>query len=157
MKLTQKETSLLSDLKSQEQICIEKYKKYSCEACDENLKNLLNQISQKEQQHFDSITQIISGTVPQTNSSSGGGQQDLLQQTTSMVSKCNEQDKQKDKYLCSDLLATEKYVSSVYDMSIFEFTKKDLRNVLNHIQKEEQEHGEMIYNYMSANGMYQTQ
>ena len=34
MTLTQKETSLLSDLKSQEQLCIDKYQRYSDEACD---------------------------------------------------------------------------------------------------------------------------
>ncbi|WP_334307029.1 spore coat protein [Intestinibacter bartlettii] len=29
-----------------------------------------------------------------------------------------------------------------------------MRQVLNHIQKEEQEHGEEIYNYMNKHGMY---
>ena len=34
---------------------------------------------------------------------------------------------------------------------------KNVRQVLNHIQKEEQEHGEKIYNYMASHGMYQVQ
>ncbi|WP_334299750.1 spore coat protein [Terrisporobacter sp.] len=29
-----------------------------------------------------------------------------------------------------------------------------MRQVLNHIQKEEQDHGEKIYNYMNQHGMY---
>jgi len=29
-----------------------------------------------------------------------------------------------------------------------------MRDALNHIQKEEQEHGKMLYDYMSVNGMY---
>ena len=59
-----------------------------------------------------------------------------------------------DKMLCQDSLSTEKYVSSTYDTTIFEFRDTNARQVLNHIQKEEQEHGEKIYNYMSQHGMY---
>ena len=46
-----------------------------------------------------------------------------------------------------------KYVSATYNTSVFEFAQPKLRNVLNHIQKEEQEHGLKIYQYMSANNM----
>ena len=60
-----------------------------------------------------------------------------------------------DKMLCSDALSTEKFVSSTYNTAIFEFRDKNIRQVLNHIQKEEQEHGEKIFNYMSSHGMYQ--
>lgn len=59
-----------------------------------------------------------------------------------------------DKFLCQDSLSTEKHVSSTYNTAIFEFRDKNIRNVLNHIQKEEQEHGEQIYNYMHQHGMY---
>ena len=31
---------------------------------------------------------------------------------------------------------------------------ENVRNILNHIQKEEQNHGKMIYDYMKANNMY---
>lgn len=61
---------------------------------------------------------------------------------------------QDDKILCTDLLSTEKYVSSTYNTAIFEFRDENVRNVLNHIQKEEQEHGKKIYDYMSSHGMY---
>ena len=59
-----------------------------------------------------------------------------------------------DKMLCQDCLSTEKYVSSTYNTAIFEFKDKNVRQVLNHIQKEEQEHGEKLYNYMSQHNMY---
>jgi hypothetical protein len=52
-----------------------------------------------------------------------------------------------------DALDTEKHVSSVYDTCIFEFTDAGARQALNHIQKEEQEHGQMLYDYMAAHGM----
>ena len=63
-------------------------------------------------------------------------------------------EKQADAYLCQDALGTEKHVSSVYDVSIFEFASPQARQVLNHLQAEEQQHGEMIYAYMKKNGMY---
>ena len=41
---SQKEMSLLQDLKSAEEICIEKYSKYASEASAPELKNLLTQL-----------------------------------------------------------------------------------------------------------------
>ena len=52
MTLTQKENSLLSDLKSQEQLCIEKYTKYSSLAHDPELKNLISTVAQKQGASF---------------------------------------------------------------------------------------------------------
>ena len=52
-----------------------------------------------------------------------------------------------------DALDTEKHVSGVYDTCIFEFTDAGARQALNHIQKEEQEHGQMLYDYMACHGM----
>lgn len=155
MNLTQKETSLLSDMKEQEKICIEKYAKASAEACDSQLKTLFNQLGQQEQTHLNTLNQISSGTVPSMQAGSGG-QQQQQQQTSSQSYNYSgsEQDKQKDSFLCSDLLSTEKHVSSVYNTAIFEFRDHNVRTALNHIQKEEQQHGEEIYNYMSQNGMY---
>ena len=48
MTLTQKETGLLNDLKSQEQICIEKYGKYAETAHDPELKQLFTQLQSNE-------------------------------------------------------------------------------------------------------------
>ena len=62
-----------------------------------------------------------------------------------------------DKEMCTDVLMTEKYVSGEYDTAIFEFTNPQVRQILNHIQKEEQQHGEKIFNYMQSNGMYNVQ
>ncbi len=152
MELTQKETSLLKDMKGQEQTCVEKYGRYASEACDGQLKNLFTQLGQIEQQHLNTINQMMSGTVPSMQA--GGSQQQQQSSTPTYTASGSEQNKQKDSYLCTDALSTEKHVSSVYDTGIFEFKDSNIRNVLNHIQKEEQQHGEQIYNYMSQNGMY---
>ncbi len=153
MNLNQKETSLLKDLKEQEQICIEKYKRHASEASDNQLKSLFTNLSNAEQQHLNTINQILDGGVPSMNS---GGNQDQKQLSFAKTYYASDKspDKQKDCYLCNDLLSTEKHVSSAYDTSVFEFRDTGVRDALNHIQKEEQEHGEQIYNYMSQNGMY---
>jgi len=152
MQFTQKETSLLKDLKEAEQTCVEKYKNYSGQAHDGQLKGLFTQISQKEQQHLDTINQIMGGTVPSMQS--GGGSQPQLSFTPVYAATPADPNKQKDSFLCTDLLSTEKHVSSVYNTAIFEFKDSNVLNALNHIQKEEQQHGEQIFNYMTQNGMY---
>lgn len=151
MQLTQKEQTLLKDLKGQEKLCVEKYTKYASNALDPQLKELFTSIANVEQQHLNTITQIENGTVPQSNS---GSAQTVKNTFTSNYGMGDTPDKQADCYLCSDLLADEKHVSGLYNTCIFEFNDKQIRDTLNHIQKEEQEHGKAIYDYMSVNNMY---
>ena len=75
MMWTQKEASLLEDLKAQEKLCIEKYGKYAQQAKDPQLKQLFSQIQQTEQQHEQTVTQMLNGTIPQMNPQAGGQQQ----------------------------------------------------------------------------------
>jgi spore coat protein CotF len=100
----------------------------------------------------------------QSGSKQSGGQQSM--QMSSQQTKMTQQQpfqpqgnsagySKSDKDLCTDMLMTEKYVSGSYDTAIFEFRDPQVRNILNHIQKEEQQHGEAIFNYMENNGMYQ--
>lgn len=159
LNLNSKERMLLQDEKKHEELCIEKYNKYSEIASNPELKNLFSQLSEKEKQHLNTINLMLSGVLPNTNSGQGGKQQN--QQSNNQSS--NEQklnyyqsqtDFNNDKMLCQDSLSGEKYVSSTYDTAIFEFRDTNARQVLNHIQKEEQEHGEKIYNYMEQYRMY---
>lgn len=149
MQLSQKETELLKDLKGQEKLCVDKYTKHASEAHDPQLKNLFSQIAQVEQQHLETVTQMNQGTV-----SSGSGGQSSPSMTFSAYYTGESNDKTADQFLCSDLLTTEKHASHLYDTCIFEFKDENARNVLNRIQKEEQEHGKMIYDYMQTNNMY---
>lgn len=155
--LTTKERLLLEDEKSHETLCISKYNDYSNRAKCQELKGLFSSLAQNEQQHLDSINQILNGTVPNVNSGNQNSQNQQMAQDTMPNLKNNMSSQtydENDKMLCQDTLATEKYVSDTYNTSIFEFRDKDIRQVLNHIQKEEQEHGEQIYNYMSQHNMY---
>lgn len=153
MQLTQKESTLIKDLKSQEQLCIDKYTKYSSAAKDKQLQSLFSEIATTEQGHLDTLTQIESGTIPQM-SSGGAGYSQGMTVFASTYNTTPTPDKAADEYLCKDTLTMEKHVSSVYDTSIFEFCNKELRDILNHIQKEEQEHGKKLFDYMSTNAMY---
>ena len=153
MKLTQKESMLLQDLKTSEEICIEKYGQYAEKAEDQALKDLFLTIRAKEEEHLDTINTLMGGTVPLM----GGGQQG--QSGQSQGSKpgdgqaAQKSGSKSDEYLLKDALDTEKHVSAVYDTCIFEFTDPGARQALNYIQKEEQEHGQMLYDYMAAHGM----
>ncbi len=84
------------------------------------------------------------GARSQNTSNSGGSSN-----SSNSVTDC-------DKNMCTDMLMTEKHISKNYDTTIFECTNTQMRNVLNHIQKEEQEHGDKIYNFMSQKGWYPT-
>lgn len=151
LNLTQKERMLLEDQKSHEEICIKKYNDYANQATDPQLKQLFTDHASQEQEHLNSINSMLQGQVPSTNQQQA--QQAPKQQFTPAPGGPN----QEDAFLCSDLLATEKYVSSTYNTTIFEFKDTNARQALNHIQKEEQEHGEEIFNYMESQGMYNTQ
>ena len=149
---TQKETSFLQDLKKQEQLCVQKYRQYASDAHDPELSRLFDAIGAQEQEHVQTIDSMIGGTLPQVNAGGPPKPQAPAQPTQAVVPN---PDTQKDAYLCEDALSMEKHVSSEYDTAIFEFMTPQARNVLNHIQKEEQQHGEVLFQYMNTNGMYQ--
>ncbi|MBQ2201285.1 MAG: ferritin-like domain-containing protein [Clostridia bacterium] len=152
MKLTQKETTLLKDLKASEELCIEKYGTYAERAENPELKQLFETIRGHELKHLQTIESLMQGTVPMI----GGGNQQQQQNQQSGSPCCDECDRKmskNDEYLVRDALDTEKHVSSVYDTCIFEFTDAGARDALNHIQKEEQQHGKQLYDYMSCHGM----
>ena len=151
MTLTPKENSLLSDLKSQEKLCIEKYGKYENEACDPALKILFSSIKTTEENHLTTINRILNGEEVAMTEPAPKAKDEKANLPESSASG---EEKTRDSFLCADALAMEKHVSSVYDIAIFEFSSPTLRDTLNHIQKEEQNHGKELYDYMSKNNMY---
>lgn len=152
MMWTQKEASLLEDLKTQEQLCVEKYQKYAQQAGDPELKNLFETIRGVEEQHLQTVTGMINGQEPPQQSSQQN--QQLSWQPPQQGQPAGTPQWQQDAYLCQDAINTEKHVSGTYDTAVFEFRAPAARQILNDIQSAEQRHGEMIYAYMSRNGMY---
>jgi spore coat protein CotF len=162
LQLSQKEKLLLQDQQAHEEICIQKYTSYAQQATDPKLKQLFNSHAQQEQTHYDTVGQILQGQVPnmeQGQQQGGQGQQmginlgmGLSQSHFGLSQGSND-----DQALCQDMLMTEKHVSGSYDTTIFECQDANVRQALNHIQKEEQQHGEGIFNYMKQKGWYQPQ
>ena len=132
MILTEQETMLLNDLKQQEELCRDKYAFYSSEAKDPELKQLFEVIQKEEAEHYDTISSLLSGDTPDVGIAAP---------------------KKHDALLCSDSISSEKYVSSAYNNDLFSFASPKVRQILNHIQTEEQQHAEMIYRYKTANQM----
>ena len=151
LNFTQKEKMLLEDQKTHEQVRVDKYNNYASQAQDPQLRALFQGYAQQENQHLDSIKQMLNGQLPAMNQ--GNQQQSSLIPSKVQGAMAN----QSDAALCNDMLMTEKYVSDAYNTAIFEFVDSNVRQVLNHIQKEEQQHGEGIFNYMNTNGMYNPQ
>ena len=125
------------------------------------MKQLFNQFGSQEQQHYNTINQLLQGQ--QVNVQAGQGQQQGQQAGQGMSRKAQQppggqgragMTMQNDAMLCNDMLMTEKYVSGTYDTAIFESVNPNIRQALQHIQKEEQQHGEGIFNYMQQHGMY---
>ncbi|MGI6038302.1 MAG: spore coat protein [Limnochordia bacterium] len=150
LQLTSKERSLLQDQLKHEEICIQKYSNYAQQAQDPRLQQLFNQYATQEQQHYDTINQLLQGQQPNLGSSSSGQQLSGQADMAGMAS-------QQDAALCQDMLMTEKYVSQTYDTAVFEAANPAVRQALQHIQREEQDHGEGIFNYMQQNGLYNPQ
>jgi len=150
LNLTQKERKLLEDHKSSEEICIMKYHNYANQAQDPELKQMFRIFAAQEESHLNTINAMLNGQIPnmQQNQQAGQQQGSPMQNSTGLQNSS-------DKDLCTDMLMTEKYVSDTYDTAIFEFVDTRARQALNHIQKEEQQHGEGIFNYMQKKGYYQ--
>ncbi|SDM62661.1 Spore coat protein CotF [Dendrosporobacter quercicolus] len=164
LNLSRKEQMLLQDQKKHEQICVQKYQSYANQTQTPQLKQLFTNYAQAEQQHLNTINQILSGQVPdvqqqgqqqnqqgQQQNQQGSGQPAGAGSPSAFAGGPN------DAALLNDMLMTEKYVSGTYDTAIFEFADPSVRQVLNHIQKEEQEHGEGLFKYMQSQGLYNVQ
>lgn len=151
MNLTEKQKSLIQDLQAQEQLCIQKYTEYENLARDNELKSLFGTIRQDEEKHYNSLSQLLSGTCPDMKVMDNATTN--YNPAPTYIGSFNQDDKDYDQYLCTDTITTEKYVSTAYNDELFQFGDPEVRKLFNNIQTEEQNHAEMIYKYKSANGM----
>lgn len=151
MVLKEKEKTAIEDLQSQEKTCIEKYSKYANEAKDPELKQLFQTLAKEEQKHYDSLVQVLEGTVPDCDCNDSDGQNYNPKPTYDSMT--NSEDKKADCFLATDCIAMEKLVSSEYNTDVFVFGNSKLRKLLADIQVEEQNHAEMLWKYKTANGM----
>ena len=151
MVLKEKELEAIKDLQTQEQSCIKKYRKYAKDAKDPVLKELFETLEKKEQQHYDTLGQVIGGSVPSCNCNDSEGKDYNPKATYDMMS--DSEDKKSDCFLVTDCIGTEKMVSSEYNTNVFKFADSCIRKLLADIQIEEQNHAEMLYKYKMVNAM----
>lgn len=136
MILNEHETTVIKDLQTQEQTCIEKYGKYAAQAHDSELKDLFQTLQKSEQKHYESLGQVLSGSVPSCNCNDSNGRNYM---PTGTYSASGESDaKKSDCFLATDCIGTEKMVSSEYNSDVFRFGNSDVRKLLADIQVEEQ-------------------
>jgi len=171
MTLTQKERSLLQDLRNEEQLCSEKYRQYAAGASDGALKNIFQGFYGTELDHLNRLDGYL-GTAAQSGAQNM--QQNNSQQSNpyssgrvdynsgspvsggfSSAASHPNQASAGDDFFCSDCLTLEKHLSSLYDTCVFECTDQELRNTLGTMQKDVQQQGKQLWDYMSSHGMNQ--
>lgn len=150
MSWTQKETTLLKDLKSYEATSVTKYGEYADRACDGELKNLFTSLKQTQQNHLDTINGMLGA---QDDGGCSGSDACPIESTSPAVSGSGACDGSIDRFLCHDALSSEKYASSLYDVCLFEFSDQASRDTLHRIQGEEQHNGKQLFDYMAAHNM----
>ena len=150
MILSEKEITVIKDLQTQEQSCVEKYERYSKLAKDRVLIDLFTDLHGKEQKHLQSLTQVLSGKVPCSDCNDHEGKN---YNPTATYSMAPSDDKKTDCFLATDCIGTEKLVSSTYNTEVFALSDPAVRKLLADIQIEEQNHAEMLYKYKTVNSM----
>lgn len=151
MILTAKESTAIKDLQTQEKSCITKYEKYASEAKDTELQNLFRTIQKEEQKHYQTLGQVLNGSIPDCDCNDSQGKDYCP--TATYKDGANMADKEHDCFLATDCIGTEKMVSSEYNSDIFNCDNSDLRKLFADIQIEEQNHAEMLYKYKQVNAM----
>ena len=149
--LNEKERAVIQDLQTQEKSCVEKYGKYAEAARDPELKNLFQSIQKQEEEHYQSLSQVLSGNLPDCDCNDTKGRNYTPKASYSNMA--SPEDKQHDAFLATDCIGTEKLVSGEYNTNVFNFGETGLRKLLADIQIEEQNHAEMLYKYKTANQM----
>ena len=149
--LTEKERYIIEDLKSQEELCIQKYAYYEEMAFDPELKKLFKDIKSSEKEHYQSLTDVLNGNV--ANSDVNDYAAKNYKPKAEYHQNSSQEEKKHDSFLATDSITMEKYVSSAYNFDLFQFGNNKLRKLLADIEVEEQNHAEMLYKYKVANAM----
>ena len=149
--LTEKERYIIEDLKSQEELCIQKYAFYAHMAYDPELKQLFEDIKKKEEEHYQSLEDVLNGTVSDADVNDYAAKN--YRPRGNYHQNSSQDEKSHDSFLATDAIAMEKYVSGAYNFDLFQFGNNKLRRLLADIEVEEQNHAEMLYKYKVANAM----
>lgn len=139
MEWTEKERMLLKELKEVERVSIRRYELDEKHATDPKLKALFARIRQEEEEHLKTLAELEQGVIPMM---AGGKKQGIEGSASGQL------EDSMDAYFCHDGLESEKLASSQYDGAVFAFRDSSVREILHHIQREEQEHGRLLSEYI---------
>lgn len=149
MPLSNKEKTLIEDNLNNEYLCIRKYRQYAAMASDPKLKQTFADLASKEEQHANTLKGILS-----QNGISSQNIFDSYVQPQGDLSNVSQSIGITDAQMLNDTLATEKHVSSSYNTAVLESVDPNIRKQLQHIQKEEQDHAQTLFNEMNARRWY---
>lgn len=152
VKLNAEEKVFLKNLRTQEQMCVDKYKFYAAQAKDPQLQQLFGDIGRREEKHYNLLSALMKGELPEAKNR----RSDMVkayEPKAAYTANSKSADKLHDQFLCTDAIATEKYVAGAYNDDLFRFSMPTVRDLLNTLQTDEQNHAEMLWKYKMANGM----
>ena len=107
MILTEKETTIIKDLQTQEKACIEKYSRYKEEAKDEELKEIFKNIEEQERKHLETLTKVLNGDTPCCDCNDSKGKEYSPKGNYADVT--DSEDKKNDCFLATDCIGTENW------------------------------------------------
>ena len=149
MPLSNKERLLIEDNLNAEYLCIRKYRQYAAMASDPKLKQTFADLASKEEQHANTLKGILS--------QNGISSQNIFEsyvQPQGDLANMSQSIGITDAQMLNDTLTTEKHVSSSYNTAVLETIDPNIRKQLQHIQKEEQDHAQTLFNEMNARRWY---
>ncbi|GAB6098190.1 hypothetical protein JCM16358_00690 [Halanaerocella petrolearia] len=171
MQLTAKEEELILDNLAAEEICIHKYEMYANNASDKQIKGLFNNLANQERKHAQALTDMLDGDFQSVKQGGQQGQTEQMQSVSdlamtdkqnnmeianSAMATKNDQDYDSfsDRQLLQDALMTEKHVSTSYDNAVLESANRKIVQNLEHIQQEEHNHAQQLFEMMNQKGWY---
>lgn len=149
MSLTNKEKSLIEDNLNAEYLCIRKYEQYAAMASDQGIKQVFSDLANREQQHANTLKSLLS-----QNGYNSSNMFESYNKPNGDLSKLQQNLGFTDAQLLNDALSTEKHVSSSYNTAVLESVDTNIRKKLQHIQQEEQDHAETLFNALKSRGWY---
>lgn len=125
---------------------IQRYRFCEKNTPDFRLKALLAMLLKQDEEHYRTLIQLEQGIIPIV------GRDD--RESRLKVPDGKGRGNRIDARYCREMYEGEKFLSSEIDQTIFKVRDSSVRNVLNYIQKQQQEHGRLLGQYMDEELMY---
>lgn len=113
---------------------------------DPRLKALIAMLREQDEEHYKMLAQLEQDIIPMVERNE--------RENHLKVPEGKGKGTTIDARYCTDLFEGEKSLSSEIDQAIFKIRDSAVRNVLNYIQKQQQEHGRLLGQYMDEELMY---